>query len=61
MTITSGRSALWLDQRFVLLASARTISVLGNGFARVALAFSVLALPGASPGKLSLVLACQSL
>ncbi|MDO0929580.1 MFS transporter [Streptomyces sp. TG1A-8] len=61
MAITSGRSALWLDQRFVLLASARTISVLGNGFARVALAFSVLALPGASPGKLSLVLACQSL
>ncbi|MEV5385456.1 MFS transporter [Streptomyces sp. NPDC052721] len=61
MTITSGRSALWLDQRFVLLASARTISVLGNGFARVALAFSVLALPGASPGKLSSVLACQSL
>ncbi|MFG3013839.1 MFS transporter [Streptomyces cinerochromogenes] len=61
MAITSGRSALWRDQRFVLLASARTVSVLGNGFARVALAFSVLALPGASPGKLSLVLACQSL
>ncbi|MFE9455147.1 MFS transporter [Streptomyces sp. NPDC006739] len=61
MTITSGRPAMWRDQRFVLLASARTISVLGNGFARVALAFAVLALPGASPGKLSLVLACQSL
>ncbi|MEU3827511.1 MFS transporter [Streptomyces sp. NPDC029080] len=61
MTRTSGRSPLLRDQRFVLLASARTISVLGNGFARVALAFAVLALPGSSPGKLSLVLACQSL
>ncbi|WDM16638.1 MFS transporter [Streptomyces lavenduligriseus] len=61
MTITTGRSVLWRDQRFVLLASARTVSVLGNGFARVALAFAVLDLPGASPGKLSAVLACQSL
>ncbi|MGW3012176.1 MFS transporter [Streptomyces sp. NPDC001219] len=51
---------LWRDQRFVLLASARTISVLGNGFARVALSFAVLALPGAGPGQLSLVLACQA-
>ncbi len=45
----------------MLLASARTVSVLGNGFAAVALAFAVLALPGASPGRLSLVLACQAL
>lgn len=44
----------------MLLASARTVSVLGNGFARVALAFAVLALPGAGPGRLSLVLACQA-
>lgn len=44
----------------MLLASARTISVLGNGFARVALSFAVLALPGAGPGQLSLVLACQA-
>ncbi|WP_329145403.1 MFS transporter [Streptomyces sp. NBC_01456] len=51
---------LWRDRRFVLLASARTISVLGNGFARVALSFAVLALPGAGPGQLSLVLACQA-
>ncbi|MFG1665360.1 MFS transporter [Streptomyces sp. Y7] len=55
------RSSLWGDQQFVLLASARTISVLGNGFARVALAFAVLALPGATPGRLSLVVACQAL
>ncbi|MEV6418722.1 MFS transporter [Streptomyces sp. NPDC051662] len=49
------------DRRFLLLAAARTISVLGNAFARVALAFAVLALPGAGPGQLSLVLACQAL
>lgn len=53
--------SLWRDRRFVLLWSARTISVLGNGFARVALAFAVLSLPGATPGRLSLVLACQAL
>ncbi|MFI2110547.1 MFS transporter [Streptomyces lydicus] len=44
----------------MLLAAARTLSVLGNGFARVALSFAVLALPGAGPGQLSLVLACQA-
>lgn len=53
--------SLWHDRRFVLLWSARTISVLGSGFARVALAFAVLSLPGATPGRLSLVLACQAL
>ncbi|MER6225626.1 MFS transporter [Streptomyces sp900105755] len=45
---------------FVRLALARIISVLGNGFARIALAFAVLALPGATPGDLSLVVACQA-
>ncbi|AOP49281.1 transporter [Streptomyces lydicus] len=44
----------------MLLVAARTLSVLGNGFARVALSFAVLALPGAGPGQLSLVLACQA-
>jgi MFS family permease len=52
---------VWRERRFVLLAGARTISVLGNAFARVALAFAVLALPGATPGRLSLVLSCQAL
>ncbi|WP_342593487.1 MFS transporter [Streptomyces inhibens] len=52
--------SLWRDRRFALLAAARTLSVLGNGFARVALSFAVLALPGAGPGRLSLVLACQA-
>lgn len=45
---------------FVRLACARIISVLGNGFARIALAFAVLSLPGATPGGLSLVVACQA-
>jgi Transmembrane secretion effector len=56
-----GRGLLWRQRAFVLLLGARVVSVLGNGFARVALAFAVLALPGASAGRLSLVLACQAL
>jgi MFS family permease len=56
-----GGPPLWHERSFVLLAGARTVSVLGNGFARVALAFAVLALPGAGAGRLSLVLACQAL
>ncbi|QKW05326.1 MFS transporter [Streptomyces sp. NA04227] len=46
---------------FLALLLARVVSVLGNGFARVALAFAVLGLPGTGPGTLSLVLACQAL
>ncbi|WP_328880785.1 hypothetical protein [Streptomyces sp. NBC_00299] len=45
MTVTSTRGPLWRDPQFVRLARARVVSVLGNGFARVALAFAVLALP----------------
>ncbi|WP_406164804.1 MFS transporter [Streptomyces sp. NBC_00996] len=61
MTVSSDGSPFWRDQQFVLLLCARVLSVLGNGFARVALAFAVLALPGASAGRLSVVLACQAL
>lgn len=61
MTDSSSGVPLWRERRFLLLAAARVVSVLGNGFARVALAFAVLALPGASAGRLSLVLACQAL
>ncbi|WP_369271915.1 MFS transporter [Streptomyces sp. R11] len=61
MTVSSVRAPLWRDPRFVRLACARVVSVLGNGFARVALAFAVLALPGAGAGRLSLVVACQAL
>jgi predicted MFS family arabinose efflux permease len=50
-----------LGRRFWLLASSRTISVAGNGFGRIALAFGVLALPGSNPAELSLVLACQAI
>jgi MFS family permease len=60
MSVAVDRLPLWHNRRFCFLASARVISVLGNGFARVALAFAVLTLPGASPGRLSLVLACQA-
>jgi predicted MFS family arabinose efflux permease len=49
-----------LGRRFWLLATARTVSVAGNGFGRVALAFGVLALPHSGPAELSLVLACQA-
>ncbi len=55
------RDEVLRDRRFLLLASARTISVFGNGLGRIALAFGVLALPGASPGRLSLVLTAQAL
>jgi MFS family permease len=61
MTVSAVEAPMWRDRQFVLLACARTVSVLGNGFARVALAFAVLALPGAGAGSLSLVLACQAL
>ena len=50
------RTGVFANRRFVLLATARTASVLGNGFGLIALAFGVLALPGASPDRLSLVL-----
>ncbi|MEV7339361.1 MFS transporter [Streptomyces sp. NPDC093544] len=61
MTVSLDNSPLWRERQFTLLLAARFISVLGNGFARVALAFAVLGLPGAGPGRLSLVLACQAL
>ncbi|MEU9243346.1 MFS transporter [Streptomyces sp. NPDC048385] len=53
-------TSLLRNAGFVRLALARIISVLGNGFARIALAFAVLSLPGGSPGELSLVVACQA-
>ncbi|WP_433351464.1 MFS transporter [Microtetraspora malaysiensis] len=49
------------DRRFALLLAARTISVLGSGFAPVALAFGVLGLPGATPTTLSVVLTAEAL
>ncbi|MER7133103.1 MFS transporter, partial [Streptosporangium saharense] len=49
------------DRNFTLLLVARTISVLGAAFAPVALAFGVLALPGATARTLSVVLTAESL
>ena len=58
--MSSGRH-LARDSRYRRLLAARTISNLGNGISPIALAFGVLALPGATPTSLSLVLAAQAL
>jgi MFS family permease len=49
------------DRRFGLLFAARTASVLGSAFGPVALAFGVLALPGATATTLSIVTAAEAL
>ncbi|ADB29919.1 major facilitator superfamily MFS_1 [Kribbella flavida DSM 17836] len=48
-----------MPARFWLFFSARTVSVLGNAFGPIALAFGVLALPGTTPTTLGVVLAAQ--
>ena len=53
--------AMFQDRRFALLFVARTISMLGAAFAPVALAFGVLAIPGATPRTLSVVLAAEAI
>ncbi len=53
--------AILRDRRFALLLSARTASVLGSAFGPVALAFGVLALPGATAATLSVVVAAESI
>lgn len=55
MAILRAERALLRNRRLTLLTASRTVSVLGNGFGQVALAFGVLALPGASVTRLSLV------
>ena len=61
MGVMPSAAKVMSDRRFVRLAAARTVSTLGGGFGRVALAFGILALPGAGAGRLSLVLAAQAL
>ena len=56
----SGRH-LVRNPQYRRLLVARTVSNLGNGIAPIALAFGVLALPGATPTSLSLVLAAQGI
>src|SRR5262245_26894062 len=53
--------AILRDRRFGLLFVARTASVLGSAFGPVALAFGVLALPGATATTLSIVTAAEAL
>ncbi|HAM44367.1 MAG TPA: MFS transporter [Propionibacteriaceae bacterium] len=57
---TSGQTrALLVNRPFVVLLTARTLSMLGMAFSPVALAFGILALPGADAGTLSIVLAAN--
>lgn len=58
-TRSADRRRLLRQRRFVLVLSARTISVLGNAFGPIAVAFGVLGLPGATARTLSVVLAAQ--
>ncbi len=53
--------AILRDRSFALLLSARTAAVLGSAFGPVALAFGVLALPGATATTLSVVIAAESI
>ncbi|MFI6132801.1 MFS transporter [Micromonospora sp. NPDC051141] len=53
--------SLLRQRRFALLLTSRTISIFGNAFGPVAIAFGVLALPGATAGTLSTVLAGNAL
>jgi MFS family permease len=61
MPASSQTRELLADAPFVVLLAARTISMLGMAFAPVALAFGILALPGADAGTLSIVLAAQTI
>lgn len=51
--------ALLANGPFVVLLVARTLSMLGLAFSPVALAFGILAIPGADAGTLSIVLAAN--
>jgi MFS family permease len=58
--MSSGR-ALVGNPHYRRLFAARTISNIGNGIFPIALSFGILALPGATPNSLSLVLAAQAI
>ncbi|MBA3022128.1 MFS transporter [Propionicimonas sp.] len=61
MSTSSQTKELLANSPYLVLLSARTLSMLGMAFAPVALAFGILALPGADAGTLSLVLAVHTL
>jgi MFS family permease len=52
--------ALLRQRRFRLLFSCRTLSMFGNAFGPIALAFGVLALPGATSATLAVVVAAYA-
>ena len=58
---SAGARELLASRPFVILLTARTIAMLGIAFAPVALAFGVLALPGATATTLSIVLAAETI
>ncbi len=57
----AGNREVLKNSEFRRLFLSRGISNLGNGVAPIALAFGVLALPGATPTSLSIVLAAQAI
>lgn len=60
MPAPSQTKELLANTPYVVLLTARTLSMLGMAFAPVALAFGVLGLPGADAGTLSLVMAANT-
>jgi MFS family permease len=61
MSTSTQTRELLSNSPYVVLLISRTLSMLGMAFAPVALAFGILALPGADAGTLSLVLAVHTL
>lgn len=61
MPASSQTRELLANSPFVVLLTARTVSMLGMAFAPVALAFGILGLPGADASTLSAVLAAQTI
>lgn len=57
----AGNKEVLRSSAFRRLFLSRAISNIGNGVAPIALAFGVLALPGATPTSLSIVLAAQAI
>jgi len=57
----AGNKEVLRNSAFRRLFLSRAISNIGNGVAPIALAFGVLALPGATPTSLSIVLAAQAI
>ncbi|TDD46621.1 MFS transporter [Kribbella antibiotica] len=57
----TGDLALLRDSPFLLLLVGRFVAILASVAAPVALAFGVLAAPGGTPTRLSIVMACESI